>query len=122
LQRFVQRVGIAVDGTDIVKLEQLGAEPQHRLAIFQHVGDAGRRARIVLEHEEIAGAGADEIDAADMRVDIMRRPRTGEHRPELRIAEDQFRRNDSLGNDPALAIDVGQEGVDRLDALDEPVG
>ena len=84
-QRLEQQVGIVVDRLDREHLEYLGAQPDHRLAILEHVGDARRRARIVLEHEEVGRAGAHHVDAADMRIDVVRRPDAGDLRAELRV-------------------------------------
>ena len=120
LHRLEQAVGIAVDRRDAEFAEQLGTQPQHRLAILQHVADARGGAGIVLQHEEIVGTRADQVDAADMRPDAVRRPHAGDLRPELWVAEDQVLREHALLQDAALAIDVVEKGVDRLDPLDEP--
>jgi hypothetical protein len=52
--------------------KQLRKQPQHDLAVLQHVGDAGGRAGIVLEHVEGLGVDAHDVDAGDMDVDVVR--------------------------------------------------
>ncbi len=89
LHRLQQAVGIAVDRLDAIFAEQLGAQPHHRLAVFEHVAHPRRRAGIVLQHEELVGPGAHQIDAADMRPDAVRRAHAGDLGAELRVAEDQ---------------------------------
>ncbi len=120
IERIAQQIRIAVDRADREDVEQFRAQPQHRLAILQHVGDAGRGPCIILQHEEIVGAGADQIDAADMGVDAVRRPRAGDLDAELRIAEHDVGRDDAVGDDPPRAVNVVDEGVDRPHALFEP--
>ncbi len=97
--------------------EQFGEQPQHRLAILQHVGDARRRADIVLEHMEVVLAGAHHIDAGHVDIDPMRRRAADRLQPEVRVAPDQVGRHDPGAQAFLGAIEVGQEGVQRLDPL-----
>ena len=122
LHRLEQPVGIAVDRLDAIFAEQFGAQPHHRLAVFEHVAHPRGRARIVLEHEEFIRPGPHQIDAADMRPDAVRRAHAGDLRAELRIAEDEVLRQHALLEDAALAIDIVEEGVDRIDPLHQPFG
>jgi hypothetical protein len=119
LHRLQQQVRIAVDGGHAEFAEQLGTQPQHGLAVLQHVADARRGARIIFEHEEIIRAGADEIDAADVRPNSMWRSHAGDLGPELRIAEYQILREDAFLQNASLAVDIVQKRVDRLDPLYE---
>ena len=119
-QRRQQLVRIILDRRHAVAREQLGKKPQHDLAVFQHVGDAGRRARIVLEHVEVVGVDAHDIDAGDMDINVVRHLLPVHLRAENRILKHQI-----LGDDPGLenlaaAIDVLDVGVDGLDALLQP--
>src|SRR5207237_1390624 len=109
------------DGRDAEIAEQFGAKPQHRLAIFEHVGDARRRAGIVLEHIELVGSDADQIDPANMRPHPVRRADAGDLGAELLVAVDQLGRDQPFLEDPALAVDILEERIDRLDALDQPL-
>ena len=116
-QRRQQFVRIIFDRRDAIAREQLGKQPQHDLAVFQHVGDARRRARIVLEHIESVGIDAHDIDAGDVDVNIVRHLLTVHLRAEHRILKHQVLGNDAGAQDFAAAIDVLDIGVDRLDAL-----
>ncbi len=100
--------------------EQLRKQPEHDLPVFQHVGDAGRRAGIVFEHVEGLGIDAHDIDAGDMDVDVVRHLLAVHLRPEHRVLKHQFFGNDPGLEDFAPAIDVADVVVDGLDALLEP--
>ena len=67
-----QRVRIVLDRRDAVAREQLREEPHHHLAVLQHVGDAGRRAGIVLEDVEGVLVDPHDVDAGDVDVDAVR--------------------------------------------------
>ena len=112
-----QLVGIVLDRRDAVAREQVGEEPHHDLAVLQHVGDAGGRAGVVLQHVERVGVDAHDVDAGDVHVDVVRHRLAGHLRPEDRVAEDQVVGHDPGPQDLARAVDVVEEGVDRLDAL-----
>ena len=116
-QRFQKLVRIILDRRDAVAREQLGKKPQHDLAVLQHVGDAGRRARIVLEHVEAVGVDAHDVDAGNVHVDVVRDLLAVHLRAENRILEDQILGYDSGLEDLPAAIDVLDVGVDRLDPL-----
>ena len=97
--------------------EQLREEPHHHLAVLQHVGDAGGRAGIVLEDVEGALVDPHDVDAGDVDVDPVRHLEADHLRPVMRVAEDEVGRDDA-GLDAFLrAVDVGEEGVERGDAL-----
>src|SRR5205085_756678 len=93
---------------------------QHDLPVLQHVGDAGGRARVVLEHVEALGVDANDIDAADMNVDVVRHLLTVHFRPEHRILEHQFFRYHAGLENLAPGVDVAEIEVDGFDALFEP--
>ena len=116
-QRRQQLVGIVLDRRDAVAREQLREQPQHDLAVLQHVGDAGGRAGIVLEHVEGRGVDAHDVDAGDVDVDVVRDLLAVHLRPEHRILEHQVLRDHAGPEDLAPAVDVADIGVDRLHAL-----
>ncbi len=113
-----QPLGIVADRRDALPGEGVGEQPHHDLAVLQHVGDAGGRAHIVLEHEEIALAGADQVDAGDMGVDVVGRLDADHLRAEGGVEQDQLGRNEPRLEDLLVVIDVVEEDVDRLDPLD----
>ena len=99
--------------------EQIGRDPHHDFAVFQHVGHARRRADVVLQHVEVFAVGAHHVDAGDMHADVVGRAQANHLGPELRVALDELARNDAGPQDFLRAIDVGQKGVQRLDPLDQ---
>ena len=118
LHRLGEDVGIAVHRPYPAVPEQLGEHPAHHLAVLQHVGDARRRAAIVFEHHEFVGPGAHEVDADDMRPDVERRP-VAAHLLEIGRVAGHHRVGDDAGlHDLLVAVDIGDEGVERAGPLD----
>ena len=118
-ERREERIGIILDRQDAVFREQFRKQPHHHLAVLQHVGDPGRRPRIVLEDVESGFVDTDDVDPGDVDVDVVRNAAPGHFRPVGGVAVDEV-----LGDDPGLqavprAVDVAQEGVQRRHALDE---
>ena len=116
-QRRQQLVGIVLDGRDARLGEEVGEEPHHHVAVLQHVGDAGRRARIVLQDVEVLVVGPDDVDAGDLHVDVVRQLDAHHFRAERRVLVDEILRHDAGADDLGLGVDVGEEGVERGDAL-----
>ena len=112
-----QLVRIVLDRRDAVAGEQLRKQPQHDLPILQHVGDARRRARVVLQHVEGLGIDPDDVDAAHMHIDVVRHLLAVHLRPEHRVLEHQVLRHDSGLEDLAPSVDVLDVEIDGLDAL-----
>jgi hypothetical protein len=100
--------------------EQLGEHLQHRFAVLQHVGDAGRGAGVVLQHEELVFAGAHQVDADDMGVDIAGRRDADHLRQEGLVPRDQVDGDAAGAQDLLPVIDVVEKGVDRAHALFDP--
>ena len=115
-----QFVRIVLDRRDAMAREQFGKKPHHDLAVLQHVGDAGGRARIVFEDVKCLGVDAHDVDAGDMHVDIVRHFLPAHLRAEGGIAEDEIVGHDAGAQDFARTVDVLDEGVERIDALGQP--
>ena len=112
-----QVVRIIVDRRDPHAIEQLGEQPHHRLAVLQHVGDAGGRAGIVLEHVEGVGIDPHDVDAGDVDIDIARRLDPRHDRLEGGVLQHQRFRHHAGAHDLAAMIDVADERVERLHPL-----
>jgi hypothetical protein len=97
--------------------EQLGEEPHHRLAVLQHVRDAGRRAGIVFQHVERVRIDTHDVDAGDMDIDTANRLHRRHHRLKGRVLQNEVLRHEAGTHDLALSIGIADEGVQRLDAL-----
>ena len=100
--------------------EQVREQPQHGLAVFQHVGHARRRADIILQHIEIIGVNAYNVDAGNMHMHPSGRLYPRHFGPETRVAQ-----NKVFGNDPGLhaftrSIHVGEKRVQRQHPLLQP--
>ena len=59
-------------GAHAVAVEEGREDALQRLAALEHVAHARRGAQVVLEHEVAAVAVADQVDAADVGVDVAR--------------------------------------------------
>ena len=114
-----QLVGIIVDRRDAMAREQVGQEPHRHFAVFQHVGDARRRARVVFEDVEFLSVDPHDVDAGDMHPDVVRRALADHLRPIEGIAHNQFGRDDQFLENGALSVDILEEQVERPRALRE---
>ena len=117
-QILQQPLRVVADRGDRLAGEGVGEQPHHDLAVLEHVGDAGGRAHIVLEHEKVALAGADQIDAGDMGIDLVRRLDAVHLGPIGRVEQHEVRRHEPCLDDLLVVIDVVEEDVDRLHPLD----
>ena len=115
-----QIVRITVDWLDGQRIKQIGAKPQHRLAIFHHVGHAVGRAAIVFQDVEFIRPGADQINAANVGIKAVRRREAVHRDAELAVRQHKLFGDDAILQDRAFAIDVGDKGVERMDALFQP--
>ena len=76
--------------------EQFREHLQHRFPVLQHVGDTGRCAGIVLQHEKLVLAGADEVHPDDVGENPAGRRDAQHLRQESVVILDQRRRNAGL--------------------------
>ncbi len=97
--------------------EEFREQAQHDFPVLQHVGDTGRRARIVFEHVERLGVDAHNVDASDMHVDIVRHHLSAHLGTERGIAEDYVVRHEAGAHDLPRTVDVLDESVQSVDAL-----
>ena len=116
-KRREQLVRIVLDRRDAMTREQIREQPQHDLAVLQHVGDAGGRAGVVFEHVERVGVDAHDVDAGDEDVDVVRNALAVHLGSEHRVLEHQIVRHDAGAQHLPLGIDVLDVEVDRLGAL-----
>jgi hypothetical protein len=100
--------------------EQVGEDARHRAAVLHHVRHARRVAQVVLEHPEHTLLVTDEVDPRDVDAHAVRRdePRGGP--VEVLAAGDESSRQHAVADDLGVAVDVGQEQLQRLDALHDP--
>ena len=124
-QRVQQQVGVVGHRLHGVSAEQLGEQPHHHLAVFQHVRHAGRHAQVVLQHVVLAlalgVAGPHDVDAGNVGVHPAGHQHALHLRAELGIAIDQVARHDAGVQDGLAMVDVLDEAVQRRDPLHQPL-
>ena len=112
-----QHVGVVVDRRDAVGREQLGEQPHHHFAVFQHIGDAGGDAEVVLQDEKLAGVVADDVDPGDVGVDAAGDVDALHLRAVLGITEDLLRGDHARLENLLVVVNVVEEGVQGPDPL-----
>ena len=113
LQALEQFGGIIVHRRDQPLAEQFGEHARHDLAIFEHVRHPRWGAAIILQHLETAGAGAHDVDADDMAVDLAGRGEVRHFGQIGAVLVDDVGGHDAGLHDLAPVIDIVQEGVER---------
>jgi hypothetical protein len=91
----------------------------HHHPVLEHVGDTGWCSNVVLEHDEGARGIADQVDPGDVDVHATGRHHAAHLRPVALCARHEGLRDDPFAQDPLLSVDVGEEGVERADPLDQ---
>src|SRR5438046_9106653 len=102
---------------DTVLREQIWKNPAHNLPILDDIGNAGWATRIVLQHEKITVAIADQIGAANVDIDILRDIEMHELRAEVRSLADVIFWNHAITQNGLTVIDVVQEKIERGNSL-----
>ena len=87
------------------------------MAVLDHIGDARGGAGVVLQHQEGAGFVAHDIGAADMHIGVERHVEADHRLAVAGVLQHQFGRDDLVGEDLPLVVDVAQEHVQRPHAL-----
>jgi hypothetical protein len=93
--------------------------PQRRLARSDPVADPARRAHVVLQHQPLAGAVADQVETGDPDPDAAARAHARHRGLDVLGAVEHALRQHALRDDPALRVDVRDERVQRPHALGE---
>ncbi len=87
------------------------------LPVLQHVGDAGRRARVILQDVKGFGVHPHDVDTCDVNINVMRNFLVVHFRTKYRIFKHQLSRNDASPDDVAQPVDVLDIEVEGFDAL-----
>ena len=108
-------------GGHAVHAEQIGEEPHHHLAVFQHVAYAAGHTQVVLQHVILALAfrvgRTHDVDACNLRINLVGHIHAHHLGAKLRIALDLLQRHDARFDDFLVVVDVMDEAVERRDAL-----
>src|SRR6266550_197601 len=97
--------------------EEIWKNTAHDLPILNDIGDAGRAAGVVLQHQKIAIPIAHQIGTANVNVNVLRDVEVHELRPEMRRLPDVILGNHAIAQNRLAVIDVVQEEVERGDSL-----
>ena len=116
-KRLQQVAGVVFDRADAIAAEQIREKMHHGFAVFQHVGNAGGRARIVFQNHEIVFARADDVDTDNVAVDAARWIDADHFWHERAVLNDQLVRDKSRLQDFLTVVDVIHESVQGFDAL-----
>jgi hypothetical protein len=117
-----QQVRIVLDRRDRLAGEQLREQAHHHPAVFQHVGHARRGAQVVLEHVVFAFAGAHQIDAGNVAIDLLRHIDADHLLAKLGIQQNLRGGNAPGLDDFLIVVNIMQEGIQGSDPLPQPVG
>ena len=116
-QRVEQQRGVVLDRQHRLPGEQLREQPHHHLAVLEHVGHAGGRAQVVLQHQVAAVAVADQVDARDVRIHLVRQVQADHRHLVGLVGQHLLGRNHAGLENFLTVVDVVQEPVERVDAL-----
>ena len=91
-------------------------------AVLQRKAGARRRLRAVAQHPPFAVRAAAELEGAEMQ-EMPARRLHADHRPQkFRAGGDQARRQQPVGDQAVFPIDVGDDRLEQLGALDQAGG
>ena len=97
--------------------EQVGEDARHRAAVLHDVRHARRVAEVVLQDPEDPLLVPDEVDPRDVDAHAVGRDEPGRGPVEVLAAGDQAAGQHAVADDLGVAVDVGEEHLQRLDAL-----
>src|SRR5450830_39998 len=106
-----------IDRCDLMPRKQFREQAHHHLAVFQHVGHAGRYPQIVFQYVELTFAGTHDVDSGDMGVDVGGDIDILHLGPVLRVLQNLLGWNDARLDDFLPVVNIVDEHVQRFDAL-----
>lgn len=98
--------------------EQLGEQPHHHLAVFQHVADAAGGAQVVFQHVPGAVAVAHQVHPGDVGVEVAVQIQPAHGHLVAIVGQHLLGGNDAGLEDALLVVEIGEEQVQRLHPLD----
>src|SRR6476659_4191783 len=97
--------------------EEIWKDTAHDLSILNDIGDAGRAAGVILQHQKTAIPIAHQIGPANVDVNVLRNVEVHELRPETGRLPDVILGNHAIAQNRLAVIDVVQEEVECGDSL-----
>ena len=116
-QRFLEFIGIVVHRPDWQRAEYQREGTLENLAVFQHVGYAGRATQVVFQHVHLAIGMADEVRARNMAPHAPWRIETLALGAVGAAVQDQLPGDDTVVQNFLVVVDIIDEEVQRLDTL-----
>ena len=99
-------------------VDAVGQHAADDAAVFERIARAARRFRAVGEHAPFSVRRAREVDGGEMQIPAPLRAGAVTGAQKTRIGFDQRRRQDAFGDRRLRPVDVGQQRVEKLRALD----
>ena len=107
--------------SNAVFTEQVGEKSHHHLAVLQHVAHAAGHTQVIFQHVVLTIAlrigCANNVNAADMRVNVAGYINPHHLGAELRVLENLLGRNNTGFQDVLAVVDVVNKAVECRDAL-----
>ncbi len=111
---------ILIDRQHLAHLEQPGEGARHDQAVLEHVRDAARSARIIFEHQVVAGLRvAHQIDTGDVRVDAFRHADADHLAQEVAARQNEGARDLAITQNVLRPVHILQEKIQCQYALRE---
>ena len=118
-QGLEQMGGIVVDRLDGATGEQAREHALHHAPVLEEIGHPRRAAQVVLQHPPGADAVADQIQAGDVTPLAQGGLKALQLGPPALGTLHILPGNHPVIEDALVAVDIGQEQVDRFEALDQ---
>ncbi len=116
----MQLLAVVRDRADADACHQVRERALHQVPVFDHVGDAGGGARVVLQHVEVAVRPAHEIGTVDVDVGPEGNVDALHFRAVVLVADHQVARHDRVVQDFLVVVDVPEKVIERGDPLLDP--
>ena len=117
LEHAQQLGGVVIDGGHPLPLEQITKQLFHDPPVLQEVGHAGGATQVVFQHPPGAFTVTDQIQPRDVAPALLGRFEPLHLWPPTEARFDRLQRDHSIGQDLPLAVDVGEEAIDRFEPL-----
>ena len=116
-QRGQQPLRVAGHRPDPLRAERLRHRGHHGAAVGHHVRDAAGHPDVVLQHPDVTLGRTDQVDAADVDPNAVRRLDAPDRAVVVAGGGDQLARDHPVGDHLAVGVDVGQKGFQGTDPL-----
>ena len=120
-QGLEQQIGVVRHRCHPVLAEQLREQAHHHLAVFEHIAHPAGHAQVVFQHVILALAlgigGTHDVDAADVRIHLIRHIHPHHLGAKLRVVQNLFFGDDARSQDVLAVVNVVDEAVQSTHPL-----